>query len=143
MIMDPDMRGRKLSSLLGNAENFLICHRDMARVICEVSKNEIDIHPLVILNHRGKPASNDYVIVNPIGSAPCLDEKESGFERSGSEVVGIDQMVINERLVPKGWHLFRATHADGEIIFTKEMGTALAAKDFTNVTFEELKVISR
>jgi len=143
MTMDKDFPGTKMGSLIGNPCNYLVCHRDVGAVMQEVCSNEIELLPLTILNHRKRPVSDEYVVVNVIGTVDCLDDKASGIERFEGDVVGMDDPVIDARRLPADLDLFRPAAAPSHLIMSLNLGRALAKKKFTNFALDEVKVINR
>jgi hypothetical protein len=143
LLMDPDIPGMKLSTVVGTAMAFLVCHRDMMAVIREVCHNEIEFLPVEIYNQRGKLVSSDYGVLNVIGTVDCLDEKASQVKKtSKGTIVIIKTPTIDAKRLAPDLHLFRLAAKPEKLIMSETLGRALAKRKFTNVVFDEVKVIN-
>src|SRR4051812_25093909 len=60
--------GRTMGGLIGNTHSLLIVCRPMKDAVERlVAANTVQILPITILNHKGRVASTDYFILNPLG----------------------------------------------------------------------------
>ncbi len=145
--MSPDRTGLKLGSLLGNTNSFLQLHRDVKELIATEharrgGKSVIEYLPFVLINHKGRPHSSDYFLVNPIGSRDCLNRKLSVvryFEGDPEKVVGIDRLVVDPDKLKDAPPVFRIKETIDEYVFDEELKTAIEARGFTNLSFREIE----
>jgi hypothetical protein len=132
--------GMKLSSFIGNTRSFLIVAPPFRQAIEELGPKQTEFLPITLLDHRGRVASKDYVIVNPLGTLDCLDEKESGIELVDGEVVGVDEYVVASSKVARAPQLFRIREAENEYVFGLELMRRIQKLDLSNVIVMELRV---
>src|SRR5262245_15243090 len=71
--MSDEYTGIKLSSFLGNTQSYLIGSRAVKETIEGHCDTEIEYLPFTLYSPRGVVHSNDYFIINPIGSFDCLN----------------------------------------------------------------------
>jgi hypothetical protein len=132
--------GMKLSSFIGNTLSILIVAPPFRQAIEELGPKQTEFLPITLLDHRGRVASKDYVIVNPLGTLDCLDEKESGIKRVNDEVVGVDEYVIASSKVAKAPQLFRIREDEDEYVFGLKLMRRIQKLDLSNVLVTELRV---
>ncbi len=143
MVMDPDTPGIKMETVIGTSCAWLVCHVDMVTVLRAVCRNDIEYLAIRIDNHRAKPASSDYVVVNVIGTIDCLDEKASQVRKTPKgTIVSMKTPTIDARRMPLDLHLFRPVSAPQRIFMSEVLGRALAKRKFTNVVFDEVQTIT-
>lgn len=103
-------RGMGLGGLVSNTNNLLILHCRIVELLLSEHQHPslIDIHPLIIHNQKGRIASRDYRIVNPLGSLDCLDQQNSEIERTtAGTVTSVPKPVLSRRLLEPSRAIFR------------------------------------
>jgi hypothetical protein len=100
--------GMQLTSFIGNTCGMLVVDRAVCDVMRSLVKaEEVEFLKASIVNHRGRVASNDYYIVNPLGVQDVLNLKKSKIEYLDKDVVGIDELVLDPKKLAGKPHLFR------------------------------------
>jgi len=100
---------RLLTDMQDNVMGLLIVSEPLANIIEEV-KNNVELLPIKLLDHRGKIAGDKYFIANIIGTIQCLDEEKSDVvasELNENEIFGIEKLVIDKAKIPDDTHIFR------------------------------------
>lgn len=140
MRMDPDESGIELPDLVGNSGSLLVVSSKIKAVIEEVNRGPTEYLRIAIRNHKGRVASADYFIVNPLGSWDCLDIAASRIEFHEGKVVGIDAIVLDAAKVAKAPDLFRIPEHLGSYVVSERLVRALVRLDPrpTNVFLIEL-----
>lgn len=94
--MQPQHPGVRLCDLVGNCFSYMIVTSRVKDAIQEHSNVEIEYLPLSIFNHRRRLHSDDYWIINPIGTIDCLDLKRSKYRRGKEtgEIVSVQEYVF-------------------------------------------------
>ena len=82
-----DYRGLKLPSFIGNTANMFIVERATANTILAMRTGQIEMLPFVLLDHKGRVYSDNYVFLNPLERIACLNEPESVVRRSSKGVL--------------------------------------------------------
>ncbi len=142
--MTESRTGLKLSSLLGNTKNMLMASQELRAIIEEVCKGvDIEYLPFTIIDHRGRPFSRDYCIVNPIGALDCLDHKASKTvwgKQDPTDIVSVEEYVLDPRKVKGAPPLFRIQGNPSELVAGQELIDGFKRKKLTNVFGKRLKV---
>jgi hypothetical protein len=108
--MSDKEEGIALSGLIGNTCGLLIVVSALKNLILDHDKapDQIECLPLRILNHKKRLASDDYFIINPLGTEDCVDLEKSVIERTKSgAVVGIDELVLKRSRINPAKAIFR------------------------------------
>ncbi|MCY1078316.1 hypothetical protein [Archangium lansingense] len=135
-----DHAGIQLSSLLGNADNYLVVHKDVKQVIAEHCQGvEVEYLPFDLYDHRKRLYSRDYLFINPIGTRDCLEPVASGVE-IGPEggVIHVAQCVLDPKKAEALPALFRPVEKPAAYIVSQPLAEALRARGFTNIIFTPL-----
>ncbi|ATB39509.1 hypothetical protein CYFUS_004953 [Cystobacter fuscus] len=141
LFMSPESRGMKLADLLGNTEGMLVVSKALRETIEKHCQGvEIEYLPFTLYDHRKRVHSQDYCIVNPIGSLDCLDEAASGVQY-GSEgsVIDIGEIVLDRNKVKDAPQLFRVKQRPSQYILGVKLAREIYDRDFTNVLWTELR----
>lgn len=125
--MDPDSPDRRsLCDLQPNSLGVLIV--SAAFRACLAGDSDLELLPIRILDHRGKVASSDYCIVNPLGFIDCIDVGASRYEPDplDKESLGsVSKLVLQKARVPHGSRLFRVRRAPMLFAATAELAQRL------------------
>jgi hypothetical protein len=113
--------GRKLGGTIGNTQSLLIVSLPMKQVIERFVADSVQYLPIVINNHKGRVASKDYFIVNPLGQCDCLDLDESEIEYDGDDVVEVETFVLSEPKVAGVSDLFRVKEDPATIVASERI----------------------
>lgn len=119
--------GARLSTVLANTRSLLIVSRDVKDTIEGVCTNEIEYLPVSVHTRRKQLASRDYFIINPIGTVDCLNLQHSRIEWHGSEVVAVEEHVLDAAKTVSAPDLFRVREDPRTYLISARLGKALAA----------------
>lgn len=103
-------RGVELGGLVSNTVNLVILHVKIVDLMLSehTSPAPIDIHHVIIYNHKGRIASSDYRIVNPLGALDCLDANTSVINRmDNGKVTSVPKPILSRRLIDPKRAFFR------------------------------------
>lgn len=136
-----DYPGLVLPSIIGNVDGLLMCSNEVKDVILEHDVGEIEVVPFVLLNHRGRVHSRDYVFVNPVGTVDCLNLSACDIFRHTDGTIGrIDKFVLDANKTGIIRELFRPQEDPGEYFFSEKLAFALQSREFTNLYLRELEI---
>ena len=96
--------------------------------------------PVKIINHKGRVASEDYFILNPLERIACVDAAASGakFDPSHEGAISTcDKLVLREDVVPADLGLFRAKEMSGLILVRRALAEKLVAAAFSGLQLVE------
>lgn len=82
--LDPYRGGPWLPDIVGNTQGELICSARVRAVIEALCGDRCEYLPLTILDHKGRRASDGYVLVHPLGQYSC-PWLEAGDDDEGDE----------------------------------------------------------
>lgn len=143
--MSDDRTGLKLATLIGNTKRFLILHRDAKEVLAQElaargASAVVEFIPLVVVNHKGRPHSDAYFLVNPVGSLDCLDLRRSviRYFENTEKILGIDRMVLDPVKLQTAPPLFRIREAPNHYVIDEPLSQRFAERGFTNIVLTEL-----
>jgi hypothetical protein len=101
----------------------------------------VEYLPVAIKNHKGRLASSDYFIVNPLKVVDCIDQAKSGVKWNKilkTQISSVDQLVLKDVPGLIESHLFRLYHMPTVILVSRKLAEAMLAEDFTGLQFGEL-----
>jgi len=140
--MDKSEPGIRLADLIGNTQSYLILSKRVKEVIESMIPKDVEYLPVEIFNHKGRLASKDYFIVNPIGAVDCLHLKKSKiiYDEPGSdEIIDIDEFVLDKKKLKNVPHLFRIKEDPGEYVMSQALALEFKKHQFTNIYSWELE----
>ena len=107
----------------------------------------MEVLKFTLFDQKNRPLSDDYWIINPIGTVDCVDKKKSEIEYLDEPgdpyhgaVVGVDKYVLDPRKLKAAPSLFRVPEESNEYFFKEDLHDKLMQKEFTNFVFEEIEV---
>lgn len=102
--------------------------------------SDVEFLPVRILDHRGRMASSDYSLANPLKICDCLDEKASRSRRCQRDPVVItacESLVLKEKKIPGHLHVFRLEHWRKVILIRRSLADRLIHAGVTDLAFVE------
>jgi hypothetical protein len=123
----------------------VISQRLKEKVAALGGASPLEFLPVTILNHKGRSASKDYFILNPVGSVDCIDIKKSGVEWNSideDDISDVEQLVLKKGAVPAKVVVFRPKHLASTILVRRALADQLSSDGLTGLYFEELEDFS-
>ncbi|MFY0572849.1 imm11 family protein [Archangium lansingense] len=135
--------GIELTSFLANSLNIFVGSKEFKEVIeAHCAKGTVEYLPFTLYDHRNRPYSDDYFIINPIGTFDCLDFKASEIDWSESEpdrILDIEEHVLDRKKMKDAPQLFRVDRDAETYIIGLELIRAMKKHEFSNIVVEELE----
>ncbi|NMO13799.1 hypothetical protein HPC49_01945 [Pyxidicoccus fallax] len=135
--------GIQLTSFLGNSINTLIGSREFKEAIeLQCGQQEIEYLSFTLYDHRNRPYSQDYFIINPIGTFDCLDFKASDIDWSKErpdEILFIETHVLDRNKMKDAPQLFRVGRDTHSYVIGVELIREFKKRGLTNILVEELE----
>lgn len=135
--MSDEYGGLKLPSLVANTNNMLVLERSLKDII-EATGVAVECLPFVLLNHKGRVASRDYFIINPLGNRDCLNLEASEIEWMEDEVVELRKPVLDPEKLKDAPDIFRIKQDREQIVISHKLADALKQAKPTNIYIFDL-----
>lgn len=119
----------------------VISQRLKGRLTSLAATSKIEFLPVVILNHKGRVASKDYFLFNPLGAIDCIDTEKSGVVWNSinpESISRVKQLVLKKDAVPAQVGVFRPEHLTRKILLRRSLYEGLAVDGVTGLMFAEL-----
>ena len=133
--------GIKLASFIGNTVGYLIVCAEMKDAILGADIGEIETLPFKLYNHKNRLHSEDYWIVNPIGSFDCVNRAASDIEyldASQKDIVAVTKFVLNANKLNDAPDLFRVPEKKDSYFVSERLARLFLSKGFTNIMLKEV-----
>ena len=114
----------QLSDNLYGGTYAFISRRLKEKVAALGGASQIEYLPVTILNHKGRVASKEYFILNPVGSVECIDIKKSGVEWNAidkEDISDVEKLVLRRGSVPANVNVFRPKHLAATILVRRSL----------------------
>lgn len=143
--MSKESAGIKLSDLLGTVRNMLVVSSRFRALVEKHATNDIEYLPFALYDHRKRLYSQDYSIINPIGTFDCLDLKASTIvwedeEQQSGRIVNLRKRVLDRKKLENAPQLFRIDQAPTSYVVRLELAKEISAQKLSNVFWSELDV---
>lgn len=102
--------------------------------------------PLTILDHKGKVASRDYFILNPVGLVDALDREasEPGYHVADRELIfRVARTVLDPRRLDPERRVFRLAGLRLPVLVERPLAEAMKAAGLVGPWFRELSDLRR
>jgi hypothetical protein len=134
-----DNLGLKLPSFIGNTSGMLVVDNKTADLIVSRRVGEIERLPFVLVNHKKRIHSRDYVFLNPLEKIECLNLEQSKVRRSTKgEVLEVTKIVLDRSREKDLPDLCRLGEEPSVYLCSETLVTALEEAGCTNFVFNPL-----
>lgn len=141
--MDEEFGGHIATDFLSNTDSIIPVSKRMKEVIEAMATNEIEYLQFSLFDLKERLVSDDYFVINIIGSVDCMDLEASKIDWSKScpgEIVDIDRFVLSADKLKDVPDLFRIKEAPREYVVSERLKAEFEKHEFTNVNLIELDV---
>lgn len=124
-----------------NSDRLIVASPRLRRFLEERKVPCVEYLPLTILDHRGRVATCDHVIVNLLEPIDCLDRTASGATFSlinPANISDVDRIVLNTAPIDPKREIFRPSGLNKAILTRKHLADAIDQAGFTGVRWLEL-----
>jgi hypothetical protein len=141
--MDSDFKkATALTDDLSNMDSAKVCSKRLVEFLKARDLRHVEYLPLTIVNHKGKVASTDYFIVNPVGLVDALDlaaSKPVYNSIKKSMINRVARVVLDPRRLDPERKVFRLTGLFHPVLIEKGLADAMAAAGLVGPYFKELE----
>ncbi len=102
----------KLYDILPALDAVLVVNSKVKNVLDKMNIDNVEYLPIRLWGHQKEPVSDDYYILNPLGSVNFIDMKKSDYDMSAldeGQIQRIRKLVIDRDKIPQEVKIFRAT----------------------------------
>lgn len=134
--------GMQLLDIVPNLNAMLIVSARVRKVIDAHTGGTTEFLPLVIHNHKGRVASQEHCVVNPLGAHDCLDLTESKINWLDGEVVSVDEYVLSAHKLTEKPALLRLREHPSDYVVSSVLADALRAIEppLTGLVLDPIRV---
>jgi hypothetical protein len=140
--MNPDFpRDRKLADNIPNGSQLVVVSRAVKETVEAAQPPKVEYLPVRIIDHKGRLAADDYLIVNPFDPQECIDLERSDLMWNAIEpdlICGCYKLVLDETKIAEGTKIFMAKHLPATVFIHRELADTLTDAGFSGVDFVEL-----
>ena len=126
--------GIKLYDFVESMNSFHVVNSKVKQLFQNLNIENLEFLPIHLWDHQNKIASDDYFILNPLGSVDFIDMDKSEYDIDDldkTQICHIDKLIINDLKVPEDAKLFRATTMMGQLFINDEVKDALENANIT------------
>jgi hypothetical protein len=135
-----DYPGLKLPSFIGNTARMLVVQEKAAATILSHNVGQVERLPFVLIDHKGRVHSRDYVFLNPLEQIECLNLEASEVRKSRKgEIKDVIKMVLDKNKERDFLDLFRLAEKPNVYLFSERVVSALEAGGSTNFVFDAVE----
>jgi len=130
----------KLTDNLYGANFPVVSQRIRDAAVALAATSQIEFLPVVILNHKGRVASKDYFIFNPLQTIDCIDVEKSGVTWNSinpDSISRVKQLALRDGSVPGKVDVFRPAHLQRKILLRRSLYEKLSDYGITGLSIEE------
>jgi hypothetical protein len=130
----------QLTDNLHGGSYAVISQRLKEQIATLAGAGEIEFLPVAILNHKGRVASSEYFVLNPVGSVDCIDIEKSGAVWNAidqTDISHFERLVLQNDAVPADVGMFRLAHRTRTNLLRRSLAEKLSSDVFTGLHFLE------
>jgi hypothetical protein len=135
--MDPDFpKNLLLTDNMLNSDSAMVVSAELADALRAQKVSKLEYLPVAIIDHKGKVASKNYSILNPLDLVDCIDREKSEFRPSRilpGEIDKFDKLVLDEARIPEDRPLFRMKGFNDIALASRALVDVLTKGNFTGL----------
>jgi hypothetical protein len=131
-----------LPDSVSNNDQMVLVSRKLKEFVESKNPARVECLQVAIRDHRGRVASPDYFIINPLTIIECIDTKRSKLTWNAMEptlIAGVVDLVLRDSVeIEPSVLLFRPKHLETVVMLRADLGDAITAAGFTGARFVEI-----
>lgn len=131
-----------LTDDLKNGSPVKICSQRLVAFLKERQLTHVEYLPVTILDHKGKVASKEYRLVNPVGLQDALDRTASEPTHNlikKDQIDSVKRIVLDVSKLDPAVKVFRLAGFYSPVLIARDLADAINAQGFVGSYFRELK----
>ncbi|MEP0548458.1 MAG: DUF1629 domain-containing protein [Rhodothermales bacterium] len=128
----------QLADAIANRDNYLLVSPALRAFLEAEGGARAEFLPTQILNHKGRVASDEYVIVNvlDVHDAIDLDRSEVKWNNIDPDKISwFDELVLDEERIPADCRMLRLQHFTNRLLVREDLADEIRNQGFTGVSF--------
>ena len=124
-----------------NSDRVKVCSPRLVKFLQERKVENVEYLPITIRNHKGKVASTEYCIVNPVGLVDALDLKASQPRYNSmnkDQIDGVEKLVLDPGRIDPKRKVFRLAGLYFPVLIAGDLADAIKAEGFVGPYFRPL-----
>jgi hypothetical protein len=125
-----------------NLDKVIVASPRLTQAVKRRKAPHIEYLPLAIVDHKGRAASKDYFIINPVDPVDCIDRTRSVFEEDDilpGNIESFKKLVLDESRIPADRQLFKLRGFWDITLVRRDLADAIDAEKFTGVTWQRIQ----
>jgi hypothetical protein len=139
--MDPDFPDDiKLADNIRNTGGFILASKPLKQIIEPEVGADVEYLPVKIINHKGRLASSDYFIINPLSIYDAIDFTQSVVKRNNinpDAIASVTKLVIDPLRVPQNATVFRLKSFERRVLVHREIADRLSRTGLSGIGFQD------
>jgi hypothetical protein len=126
-----------LSTMIGS----LVVSEKVCRLFEKEGVKNLELLPIHVLNHKGKPVKDRYFVINVLTMADCVDVAKSEIvwnKIDPTVATTVRKLVIDPAKIPEGVKICRPKSVKFEILFHRSLADKIEADKLKGFGFVEL-----
>jgi hypothetical protein len=124
-----------------NVKDALLVSERLHRFLAAAALPKVEFLPVSVIDHKGRVASSQHVIVHPIEPVACVDLQASVYSKSeivADKLQDVQKLVLDPDRLPKDRLLFKVLGLTRAVFVRRELAQAITAQGFTGVGWTEV-----
>ena len=126
----------KLPDLVENMSSVLVVSPKLRDFLIKEKVSNLEFLPVTILNHKGRVATDDYLVMNTLGVQDCIDKDKSKITWNKivtDQITDIENLTIIESNIEKDAQIFRAKGLVDVLFVREDLANKIVADGFDTV----------
>jgi len=133
----------KLADALANVDGFLVVSERFANFLADqkaLAHNEV--HPVGIVNHKGRREQAKYFIIHQIDDPKCVDESKTVGKKSTlmpDQFSTLKTLALDAKRIDGTYVIFRPAEYKLRVFFRSDLAEKIESAGFTGIEFFDLE----
>jgi hypothetical protein len=127
-----------LADAIDNHDNYLLVSPALQAFLEAEGGARAEYLPTQILNHKGRVASDEYVVVNVLDVVDAIDLDRSDVKWNNidpDKITRFRTLVLDEERIPADRRMLRLKHFPNRLLVREDLAEAIRDRGFTGVSF--------
>jgi hypothetical protein len=130
-------RDTKLVDDVMNADDLKVCSPRIVKFLKEKNLENIEYHPITILDHKGKVASKDYCIIHQVGLQEAIDMEASvpTINPIDGTVDSVQKLIYDSARINPKIKIFRLAGLTRPVLIEEALAMELSTLGYVGLSF--------